>query len=75
MDYRKKAHDYLDKAMEYVKKEFIPQTEDDPEYDLHLLVDETLDKRGDRVGFGNDLTFEADQALNEEVNEEEEDDD
>ena len=38
-------------------------------------MDETLDKRGDRVGFGNDLTFEADQALNEEVNEEEEDDD
>lgn len=73
MDYREKAHDYLDKAMEYVKKEFIPQTEEDPEYELHMLVDETLDKRGERFGM-DDVSFEADPNLDKEVNEEEDDD-
>lgn len=73
MDYREKAHDYLDKAMEYVKKEFIAQDEEDPEYELHMLVDETLDKRGERFGM-DDVSFEADPNLDKEVNEEEDDD-
>jgi hypothetical protein len=78
MDSKEKAQDYINKAFDYVIKEFIDETDEDPEYELALLVDAVLDKRAgvDEIDDGETyIEFEPDPGLERGLNEEGDTDD
>ena len=68
MDYEK-SKEYLRRAIEYVKKEFIPLDTEEEEQDI--LVAELLDELVEEL---QGISFEPDQELIDEVNEGDEDD-
>lgn len=68
MDYEK-SKEYLRRAIEYVKKEFIPLDTEEDEQDI--LVAELLDELVEEL---HGISFEPDQELIDELNEGDEDD-
>ena len=68
MDYEK-SKEYLRRAIEYVKKEFIPLDTEEEEQDIRVaeLLDELVEEL-------QGISFEPDQELIDEVNEGDEDD-
>ena len=78
MDSKQKAKDYLNKAFDYIVKEFLDEEGDDAEYECQLLVEEVLDTRAGVEEIEDDgeyIAFEPDEELERKMNEEEDEED